>query len=266
CSDYQREVATAQEGFRAEQAVTITHGVHLPRFAPRVDRAACRRSLGLKADGVVIGTIGRPIEEKGHTHLIDAATTVLERHPEAEFLIVGEGQLRAALEAQAARAGLGDRVHFTGARSDVPELLSIMDVFAFPSISEGFGIAVLEAMASRLPVIASDIRPLADIIEDSVTGLLVPAGDGAALARAVTRVLDDADLRFQLAARGRALVERQYTDRHMVGAHEELYLALTRQALTGRTGTGSATACRDQPEVANHARAYVPPHQEAHIP
>lgn len=233
CSDYQREVAGAQERFAPHQAVTIAHGVHLPRFGPRIDRAAYRTSLGLKPDRVLVGTIGRPIAEKGHEFLLEAMPDVLRAHPQTEFLIVGEGNLRDALAQQAARAGVQDRLHFAGARSDIPELLAMMDVFVFPSVSEGFGIAVIEAMASRLPVVVSNIRPLADIVQDGVSGLLVPSGDGPALAAALNRVLADPDLRRRLSQGGRDLVEARYTDRHMVQAHEELYLSLTRAAISG---------------------------------
>lgn len=233
CSDYQREVAGAQERFAPNQAVTIAHGVHLPRFTPSIDKTAYRERLGLRPGSVVVGTIGRPIAEKGHQYLIEAMPDVLRAHPDVEFLIVGEGNLRDALSQQAARAGVGDRLHFTGARSDVPELLSMMDVFVFPSVSEGFGIAVLEAMAARLPVVVSDIRPLVDIVEHDVSGLLVPARNAPALAAALNRVIADPDLRHRLSRGGRALVEARYTDRHMVQAHEELYLSLTRAAIEG---------------------------------
>lgn len=233
CSDYQREVAAVQERFALNQAVTIAHGVHLRRFAPSVDRTTYREQLGLRPHSVLVGTVGRPIAEKGHQYLIEAMPEVLRAHPDTEFLIVGEGNLREALSQQAARVGVGDRLHFTGARSDVPELLSLMDVFVFPSVSEGFGIAVLEAMASRLPVVVSDIRPLVDIVEHGVSGLLVPARNAPALAAALNQVIAEPELRQRLASGGRELVESRYTDRHMVHAHEELYLSLARAAISG---------------------------------
>jgi glycosyltransferase involved in cell wall biosynthesis len=215
--------------------VTIPHGVRLSRFRPQIDRSAYATALGIAPGRTIVGTIGRPIPEKGHAHLIEAIPQILSQHPETEFLIVGEGLLRESLEVRSRSAEFRGRVHFTGARSDTPELLALMDVFVFPSISEGFGIAVIEAMASSLPVVASRIRPLSDIIDDGVTGLLVPPSDSAALAGALNRLLSDESLRLRLAASGRTLVESRYTDRHMVGAHENLYVELLRAAVAGRT-------------------------------
>ena len=234
CSDFQREVATAQERIPPGLAVTIHHGARLERFDTRIDRAAALSALGLSPERLTIGTVGRAIPEKGHACLVDAVPAILEQHPNVQFLIVGEGGQRAALERQVAGAPYRDRICFAGARADVPEMLSLMDVFVFPSLSEGFGIAVIEAMTSRLPVIASNIRPLSDIVVAGETGLLVEPGDSGALAAAVNRLAGDAGLRRKLGEAGRARVERRYTDRHMVRAHEELYVDLYRAAAARR--------------------------------
>jgi len=192
------------------------------------------QALGLRPDFITVGTVGRPIPEKGHASLIEAVPAVLAQHPRTQFLIVGDGSLRAELQQRVAARGHGDRVCFAGARADVPEMLALMDVFAFPSLSEGFGIAVIEAMASRLPVVASAIRPLSDIVIEGTTGFLVPPGDAPALAASLIQLLDDPDRRRTMGDNGRALVERQYSDRHMVGAHENLYLDLYRKAAARR--------------------------------
>lgn len=235
CSDFQRSVAARQEKFADDAAVTIHHGVRLARFEPRIDRHAFVASLGLRTDRLTVGTVGRPIPEKGHRYLLDAMPQIVTAHPNVQFLIVGDGTLRAELESRAAGLGLADRVRFVGARPDVPELLAAMDIFVFPSVSEGFGIAVVEAMASRLPVVASNVGPLPEIVIDGETGLLVRTADGNALAAAINRLIEDEQLRRRLARAGRASVEARFTDSHMVGTLENLYLNLY-QASAARRG------------------------------
>ena len=253
CSDYQRDAAAAQERFDADVAVTIPHGVPLNRFQPPIDRARYAAALGLQPGRLVVGTVGRLIPEKGHAHLAEAIPQILNQHPETEFLIVGDGPLRESLEARMTSGACRGRVHFAGARTDIPELLSMMDVFVFPSVNEGFGIAVIEAMAARLPVVASNIRPLSDIVDDGHTGLLVPPSDPRALAGALNTLLSNASLRRRLAAGGRALVEARYTDRRMVGAHEDLYVALLHAAVAGRKETVRTEFAR-RPSTMKEAR------------
>jgi glycosyltransferase involved in cell wall biosynthesis len=253
CSDYQREAAAVQEGFAAEAAVTIPHGVDLKGFEPQIDRARYAADLGLTPGRLVVGTVGRLIPEKGHADLVDAIPRILDQHPETEFMIVGDGALRQSLESRTASAECRGRVHLVGARTDISQLLSMMDIFVFPSLSEGFPVAVVEAMASRLPVVTSSIRPLRDTITDGVTGLLVPPGDSAALAGALNRLLSDAALRRRLAAGGRDLVAARYTDRRMVAAYEDLYVDLLRAAaVAGRTEASRSQSANRHLKMTSH--------------
>jgi glycosyltransferase involved in cell wall biosynthesis len=130
------------------------------------------------------------------------------------------------LEALAARLGIADRVRFLGTRDDIPDLLAACDVFALPSLYEGSSLAVLEAMAARRAVIASAIGGTDELIEDGRDGLLVPPGDPEALAAALARLLNDAELRARLAANARERVEREFSRERMAArvgaAYEEL--------------------------------------------
>jgi len=231
CSEYQREVASAQEHFSDGKAVTIHHGVDVRLFPARVDRASLRTSLGLKPGWTTVGTVGRTVEEKGHAYLLEAVPQILRVHPRVQFLIVGDGPLRQKLEARLAGTPHREHVCFAGARLDIPEMLAVMDVFAFPSLSEGFGIAVIEAMASSLPVVASRIRPLTEIVIEGQTGVLVPPDDAAALGSALNHLIAHPEVAASLGRRGRQIVEQQFTDRMMVRAHEDLYLRLHQAAV-----------------------------------
>jgi glycosyltransferase involved in cell wall biosynthesis len=251
CSAFQLDVASAQERMRPGVGVVINNGVALHRFdVPR--SAALARELGLDPQRPVVGPVGRMVEAKGHRYFVEAIPQVLARRPDAQFLFVGDGQLRKTLWDQLPAAARS-KVCFAGARSDVPELMAMMDVFVFPSISEAFGIALIEAMASRLPVVASDIRPLRDIVVAGETGLLVPAHSSGPLADAIISLLENPE-RESFGARGRRRVESHYTDEQMVRATEDIYVRLlaakasARRAHTSELAPG-ATSVAVPPET-----------------
>lgn len=224
CSNHLRDSAIRQEKLPPSMATTIYHGVDIDRLQAKGDRAALLRSLGLDPSRRVIGTIGRPIEEKGHRYLIDAIPQIMAQHPDVQFLIVGEGRLRRQFEKQIANEPYASHVHFVGARKDIPELLGTMDLFVFPSIREGLGIALLEAMAARVPIVASNIPPLTEVASNEDTALLVPPRDPQALAVAINRLLGDAALADRLRRRAFEHVTSSFTERQKVAELEELYL------------------------------------------
>jgi len=226
CSAYQREAAIRQEKLSADDVVTIYHGVDLERFMPLEDRTAYAKTVGLDPGLRTVGTVGRMIDVKGQIYFLEAIPAVLARHPDTQFMVVGDGPLRERLLDAVKDKPYRDRVSFLGLRGDVPQLLGLMDVFVFPSLSEGLGIAVLEAMAARLPVVASDIRPLSEIVMPDHTGLLVNPRDHDELAGAVNRLLADERLRREMGNRGHERVRQQFTDAKMVGDTETLYQAL----------------------------------------
>jgi glycosyltransferase involved in cell wall biosynthesis len=221
CSAFQSEVAIVQEHLGLGDAVVINNGVDVRRFESKADPRIAA-SLGLDPGRPIVGTVGRMIEAKGHEYLIDAVSQVRARRPDAQFLFVGDGGLREMLW-QRLPEEARPHVCFAGARPDIPELLALMSIFAFPSVSEGFPIAPLEAMASRLPVVSSDIRPLRDIVVDGETGFLVPERDSEALARAITTLLENPIQRAAFGAKARRRVETQFSDVQMVRATERLY-------------------------------------------
>jgi glycosyltransferase involved in cell wall biosynthesis len=226
CSAYQREAAIRQENLSEDDVVTIYHGVDLERFNPLKDRTAVAKMVGLDPALRTVGTVGRMIDVKGQIHFLEAIPSVLAQHPNTQFVIVGDGPLRERLFDAVKDKPYRDRVSFLGLRGDIPELLGLMDVFVFPSLSEGLGIAVLEAMAARLPVVASEIRPLSELIIPGQSGFLVKPRDHVELAGAVNRLLADEPLRREMGDRGRERVRQHFTDTKMVKDTEDLYLAL----------------------------------------
>src|SRR6185369_16914568 len=189
--------------------------------APEVARAA-RRALGVAEDAVVVGTIGRLNEQKGHRYLVEAAAALLPSRPKAQVVIVGDGDQMDALRAQAAGLGLASRVTFAGHRADVPALLGAIDVFAISSTYEGTPLALFEAMAAGKAIVSTAVDGCREVLEEGVTALLVPPRDGAALAAALGRVVDDAARRCSLADNaGKA--STRYDIRTCVAGMEALY-------------------------------------------
>jgi glycosyltransferase involved in cell wall biosynthesis len=168
-------------------------------------------------------SIGRFVAEKGHRHLLEAAARIERTKPGAHWVLVGAGELEASLKHQARGLGLESRVHFTGWRDDIPEVLAVSDVFVLPSESEGFGRVVVEAMAMARPVVATAVGGVPEIVQDGQTGILVPPSDPAALADAVRSLLDDPARASRLGAAGRARAESRFTLTAHVDGVERVY-------------------------------------------
>ena len=212
------------EGREARYAV-IPNGVDLTRFSAPPDPCGIRHELGMREDGLLIGVVARLEPEKGHRHLIEAMPRIVATSPEAWLVIVGDGSLEAELRAQAAELPrpARDRVAFTGRREDVAAITADLDVAVLPSLREAQGISLLEAMARRRAVVASDVGGIPEVITDGVDGLLVAPGDPAALAAAVTRLLADPELRRRLGDAGHRTVAERFSIDAQVRRTEQVY-------------------------------------------
>jgi glycosyltransferase involved in cell wall biosynthesis len=231
------EATRRERGLRDDQVVTIPNGVDLERFDaarhPRSEaRAQALREWGLADDEVAVGAIGHLSPVKGHADLLEAAARIVARHPRTRFFVVGDGPLRAELEAHARRLGLGERVVFAGVREDVARVLALLDVVVLPSHTEGLSNVVLEAMAMARPLVATAVGGNPDVLRDGVSGLLVPARDPEALAAAVVELLEDPEKARAMGCEARRVVEREFGRKRMVEAHEALYRGLPRRGVS----------------------------------
>jgi glycosyltransferase involved in cell wall biosynthesis len=184
----------------------IPNAVELERYAtaPALAGDSVRTRHGVSPDAVLLGAVARLSPQKGLSYLIDALPAIVAQQPRVQVLLVGDGPLRAALEAQATALGVRDRVHFAGPQEDVPSYLRAMDLFVLPSLFEGLPLAVLEAMAAALPVVATAVDGTPEAVEDGVTGRLVPPRDAAAFAETVLDLLRDPAAQARMGAAGRA--------------------------------------------------------------
>ena len=214
---------------RAERRDTrysvIPNGVDLDRFSAPTPDCGLREELGMPPDGLLLGVVARLEPEKGHRFLIAAMPDILAAAPRTWLAIVGEGSLGVELRAQTAAlpAPARDRVAFTGRREDVSAITDDLDVAVLPSLREAQGISLLEAMARRVPVIASAVGGIPEVVTDGVDGLLVPPGDPGALASAATRLLTDPELRRTLGEAGYRTVAERFSIDAQVRRIEELY-------------------------------------------
>ena len=155
----------------------IYNGIDASKFRVKIDRKKKREELGIDRDDKVIGVGVRLSEQKGINYLIEAVSIVVKSFPNVKLLIIGDGECRTYLEKLASDCGIADKVIFTGFRSDIPEILQIIDVYALPSLWEGHPLVLLEAMAAGKPVVASDIPGNRETVGNGHTGLLVPPKD-----------------------------------------------------------------------------------------
>jgi len=208
------------------ERIRVLHNAAVPTPPiPEGERARVRAQLGIRRDGPVLLTIGRLSLEKGHADLLRALGRLRSSLPEWYLVIVGFGPERNALGELARSLGIGEQVVFAGFHPDVSAFYAIADLFVLPSHSEGSSNVLLEAMMAGVPIVATDAGGNPEIVTHEETGLLVPVGDQAALARAVSRVLHEPLLTSRLVESARARAASEFSEDHyrrrLVGFYAE---------------------------------------------
>ena len=224
-----RDGLITNDGLPEQKVCVVYNGVDLEKFQSKKSN---RESLFPGSTGkklvVLVGNMISGV--KGHADLVSAATSIVKLHPETQFVLVGEGGKRSEFEAQAEAAGVKPNFLFLGRRTDVPEILACCDIAVLPSLAEGMPNAVLEYMAAGLPVVASALGGNLEVIEDGVSGLLVPSQDPKALSQALNRLLSDDQLASRLAEAARGRVVQGFSFEHLVEEVDALYTGLLTDA------------------------------------
>lgn len=219
----------------------VPNGILADRFAVASGMAAVRRAeFGVGHGDTLVVTVARLVWFKGLETLIDATAGLCRRWPRLRLVIVGDGPLRATLEQRVAERGMTDRVIFAGERGDVPAILEAADIFALSSVSEGMPISILEAMAARLPVVATSVGGVPELVAAEETGLLVPARDADAFAAALEKLVAAPALRRGFGAAGRDRLDRCFSPSAMVERTAALYATLLRREPLGLEPSGFA--------------------------
>lgn len=223
-SEQVRAYALDQESVQAQHIAVIENGIEDPiehKLSAR-EKDALRKEIGVQKGQSLFLTTGRLTVQKGHTVLLKAIAMEKERLSKVFFAFAGDGAQRGKLEAEARELGLADQVRFLGIRKDVSALLQAADLFVQPSLWEGLSLAMLEALFAGCPVLATRVEGVVDVITDGQTGTLVEAGDPAALAEAMLRLLEDESLRKSLAQAGERHARGHYSVERMCGEYEDL--------------------------------------------
>ena len=224
---------------RAGQYHLIRSAIPLEAFDPEaVDGTAVRRELGLPLDVPVLGNVGRFSAQKNPLAWVEVARRVAQAVPDVHFLLVGDGPLRAEVEAALAAAGIRERTILTGLRRDVPRLLSAIDVFLLTSLWEGLPRVIPQSLSMRVPVIANRADGTVEAIDDGITGFLCDPGCLDSMAEACSRLLRNPQLRREMGRRGRERAIQEFSLDRMVGDIEALYTDLLEQEGIRIPGSG----------------------------
>lgn len=186
-----------------------------------------KNELGIPSDAKVIGSIGRLSAEKGYDYLLKAAQRLVNSYEsKVVFLLLGEGKMEDELKNLVNELGITSKVVFSRYRSDIPQIMSIIDVYVSSSLTEGFPISVIEALAAGKPVVATNVGGVPDLIKDGSTGLLIPPGNSEALVNSITQLLDNEAMAKQFGDAGRELVRKNYSVKTMAAKYEDIYETL----------------------------------------
>ena len=213
-----------------KKLTTIYSGIDFTSYVPQYTALETKQKLGAEGAWPIVGCIGRLSEQKAQHYLVEAVALLTDKYPQIKLLLVGEGGLRCFLEKQIQDLGLSSNVCLLGERDDIADLLNVFDVYAMSSRWEGVGRALTEAMHMGLPVVATSVDGVTELISDEKTGLLVPPQNPRSLAAAIDRLSADRDLAKRLGSSARQRVKELMDGQQMVRAIEELYAETKRAA------------------------------------
>ena len=212
-SNQVKEYAIMREHVNPEKIIVIQNGIEPHRLVKEqaTMRQVLRNQFHVAESDLLVVTVGRFTVQKGHTFLIDAISQIAPRYPKVHFVFAGDGPLRQELEGKVKSLGLITRITFPGIRNDINELLLASDIFVQPSLWEGLSLALLEALMAGLPVLATQVEGVADVVVDGKSALFVPPGDSERLAAALEKLMQDPELRSKLSKQGRERAEKSYS-------------------------------------------------------
>ena len=222
-SNLNMEKAIALEIAQREKFVNIYSGIELDSFNIKTDIPKKRKDLNIPPRHFVVGMVGRLSPQKAPQYFIQAAAYVIKDIPNTMFLLVGDGSLRAGLERLTFRLGLENNIRFLGERDDIPEILSVFDVFVLSSLWEGLGRALTEAMAMAKPTVATSVEGVPELVDNYKTGILVPPKDPKSLGDGIKKLLREKSLAADLGQNAQRRVLRDFSAGKMIEKIDALY-------------------------------------------
>ncbi len=215
------------EKFPEHKVRVIRNGIDCSRFVPSEPaRGELRQELGLGPETPLVGIVAALRNEKNHQMLVEAAAKMRARHPDAHWIIVGDGPEQESIEARADDLGVLDRIHLLGTRHDTDKLVAALDVFTLCSLNEASPVSILEALACEVPVVATDVGSVSESIIDGRTGYLIPSKDSQAMSDRISCLLADSGLRQKMGQAGRELVVQTGSLTSMVDGYQQMAIDL----------------------------------------
>jgi glycosyltransferase involved in cell wall biosynthesis len=231
-SEQTRQFCVDSEGMKSQKLITVSNGINVNEFQQdcSIDELTdLRDKFGIPRNGYVMTIIARLHPQKGHSFLIDAASLVLEFQPDAIFLLIGDGESRNDIEDRIQYLGLTPHFRLIGLSSNIRQLLALSELFVLPSLYEGMPNVILEAMAAKLAVVATDIGGTRELVVHGETGILVPPADPKALGTAIISLLNDPVTRLSMGRRGHERVKAHFSEQVMCQRYEKLMRSVIAQ-------------------------------------
>jgi len=226
CAAIRRQMVQQNE-LPEERIEVIYNGIDLEPYQVHDNPKTLKNELNIKDDVSLVGMVATlKFEIKGHRFFIEASKKILEKFPNVEFVLVGDGPLRNYYENMAEELGVRQNLHFLGKRNDIPRILSSLDISVLCSTSEGFSNVILESLAAEKPVIATNVGGSPEMVIDERTGYLVPPADSDALAKAIINLLQDPKKARDMGEQGRRMVQEKFSIERMVKSYEHIYQSL----------------------------------------
>jgi len=210
-----------------EDKITVIHSTIDRNFSPL--KSNLREELDLAVDTPLLGTAARLVERKGHCYLFEALAKASKRFPHAKLLVAGEGPLEERLKNLAKTLGLENQIIFLGFRHDIAEILSALDMFVLASVKEGLGVSLLEAGSYGVPIVATNVGGIPEIVQDGVTGFLVPPRDSEALAEKIIHVLDHPQEARKMGENAREKIKNHFSVQDMAKSYTRLYQSMNNE-------------------------------------
>ncbi len=227
-SNYDKKNAVFNQVSKAYKLETIYNGIDVAKFDQN-DGGKNKEALNLSEHSIVIGSVANFYPNKGLQYLIEGLPELIKMHPNMSLLLAGDGPLKSELMKRAKKLGLADKILFLGYVNNIPQVIDVFDVFVLPSLKEGFPWVILEAMASRKAIVATEVGGIPEMILDGESGILIRPGDIDSLISGIHKILIDPQLREKLGRNARKRVERQFTLKRMIEETEILYDKLIRK-------------------------------------
>lgn len=211
------------EGVPSDRITCVHSAVDTGQYRKVCDRAWFLREFDLAEDAFVCGIVAQLIERKGHRYLLEAMPEILDAHPKTRFLFFGKGPLEEEFQNICTRSGIAEKVTFAGFREDLDGIFGCLDLLIHPALTEGLGVSLLQAAAAGLPIVATRVGGIPEIVHDGVNGYLIPPGDAPSLADAATRVILDRDLAGKMGEAGRGIANEHFSIDSMVEGNLRVY-------------------------------------------